>query len=271
MKTIIAVALCALSLIATNCGGGSEAKDQGGSESAATEAKDQGGSESAATPTGPESTPSTPSKQIFASQTVMLATLGSGALVERPRHLGLSGDGTGEMRRIRWTSWGGSTAVGHGRLGVNDCVPDCADGTFTWRDAEITLSNVGKCRGYRVYLDFSVDGAQSESLDFSGHCPRWPKVSGTDTTEEASAIKECGNKPAGGAWTYDQVQGAGLFNLTTRNVSCDEARSLVDQIDFSGDTPSYPGWTCEFVTQKYEFADIRCTSGIKVVRFQTGA
>jgi hypothetical protein len=37
------------------------------------------------------------------------------------------------------------------------------------------------------------------------------------------------------------------------------------------DPPSYPGWTCEYVSHEYEFADIRCTSGIKVVRFQTGS
>jgi hypothetical protein len=98
------------------------------------------------------------------------------------------------------------------------------------------------------------------------------QVSGLETTSEAaSAIQECGNKPAGGAWTYEQVQGAGHFNLTARNVSCAEARSVVDQIDFSSDPPSYPGWTCEFVAQEYELSDIRCTSGIKVLRFQTGS
>jgi hypothetical protein len=98
------------------------------------------------------------------------------------------------------------------------------------------------------------------------------QISGLQTTSEAaSAIQECGNKPAGGAWTYEQVLGAGHFNLTARNVSCTEARSVVDQIDFSSDPPSYPGWTCEYVSHEYEFADIRCTSGIKVVRFQTGS
>ena len=91
------------------------------------------------------------------------------------------------------------------------------------------------------------------------------------TSEAAPAIEECGSKPAGGAWTYGEVQGAGLFNLTASNVSCVEARSLVDQVDFSSDPPSYPGWTCQFISEGYEFADIRCTSGIKVVRWQTGA
>jgi TolA-binding protein len=98
------------------------------------------------------------------------------------------------------------------------------------------------------------------------------QISGLETTSEAvSSIQECGNKPAGGAWTYEPILGAGHTNLTAANLSCSEARSVVDQLDFSSDPPSYPGWTCEFVSHKYEFAEIRCTSGIKALRFQTGS
>jgi hypothetical protein len=90
-------------------------------------------------------------------------------------------------------------------------------------------------------------------------------------TEKTSAIQECGNKPAGGAWTYGQVDGAGHFNLTARNVSCPEARYLVDHINFESSSLYYPGWSCGYVRQEFEFSDIRCTSGIKVIRWQTGA
>jgi hypothetical protein len=93
-------------------------------------------------------------------------------------------------------------------------------------------------------------------------------------SETTSDVRECGNKPAGGAWTYEQVQGAGHFNLTARNVSCADARDIVDQITFETDPPyepQYPGWSCTYVRQEFEFSDIRCTSGSKVIRWQSGA
>ena len=94
------------------------------------------------------------------------------------------------------------------------------------------------------------------------------------SSEATSTTQECGNKPADGEWTYGEVEGAGHFNLTARNVPCDEARAIVDRVAFATAPPyepSYPGWSCRYVSRGQEFTDIRCTSGDKVVRWQSGA
>lgn len=91
---------------------------------------------------------------------------------------------------------------------------------------------------------------------------------------QTADISECGNKAAGGSWTGSDVSGAGDFNLTARNLSCVEARAIVDHMKFESDppyAPYYPGWSCGYLTQAYEFNDIRCTSGSKAIRWQSGA
>ena len=99
-------------------------------------------------------------------------------------------------------------------------------------------------------------------------------ISVAEPEEETPAIQECGNQPAGGSWTYGDVDGAGHFNLTAQGLSCTEARYIVDHINFGSSPPyepNYPGWSCAYVKQEYEFTDIRCTSGSKVIRWQGAA
>jgi hypothetical protein len=101
------------------------------------------------------------------------------------------------------------------------------------------------------------------------------QISALERTPKATPdVQECGNKPAGGAWTYEQVAGAGDFNLTARGVLCADARYIVDHTTFGNNPPyepQYPGWSCGYLRQEFEFSDIRCTSGTKVVRWQSGA
>ncbi len=42
----------------------------------------------------------------------------------------LSGDGTTALWDMSWTSWTGSAAVGQGTEKIDDCNPDCAQGTL---------------------------------------------------------------------------------------------------------------------------------------------
>jgi hypothetical protein len=98
-------------------------------------------------------------------------------LRERPTEFGLSGDSSRRMKNITWTSWGGTTATGSGLLGVDNCSPDCAGGTFTWTPTTITLSNRGVCFGYQSYRDYSTNGDKPSDLDFGSappYCPSQP-------------------------------------------------------------------------------------------------
>jgi Uncharacterised protein family UPF0547 len=108
---------------------------------------------------------------IYDVQSVVGASMGLVPLRERPPGFSFGVDGSGRMKQITWKSWSGETAVGDGQYGVNTCNPSCAQGAFQWKQATITLSDVGTCNGKRVYLDYSIDGQPPASLDFTDQCP----------------------------------------------------------------------------------------------------
>ena len=56
-----------------------------------------------------------------------------------PSTIDFSGDSTNIVTHLTWASWGPSTATGRGRIGLNNCQPNCAQGTVTQVDAVIDL------------------------------------------------------------------------------------------------------------------------------------
>ena len=92
-------------------------------------------------------------------------------------------------------------------------------------------------------------------------------VTATPVANAAAPIKECGNYSVEkDRWTYGTVYGAGIFNLTTRNVTCRYARNIVTSAN------GMATFNCKTLDEAYEYADIRCTRKAgKVIRYQTGA
>jgi hypothetical protein len=93
------------------------------------------------------------------------------------------------------------------------------------------------------------------------------------TPAHAAPIVECGNYGATASgrvgWTYADIEGAGIYNVTTRNVRCSSARGFVRR--YRGTDTYYPTWRCREVND-YEFSDIRCTASRgRVIHWQTGA
>ena len=91
----------------------------------------------------------------------------------------------------------------------------------------------------------------------------------------SAAVRDCGNYD-GLQWSDDQPDGAGVFNVYGKNVSCTTARrlSLNAFRDYRpGDRKWRHGrWTCRIVSQSYEYTKARCArSGDRVVRWETGA
>lgn len=89
----------------------------------------------------------------------------------RPEILPLSGDGTvfvggpgwkARGRRIldfgavRWTSFGGSEATGLGLLWLNNCQPNCAEGSFRHYSAAVTATVVRKGHYTRLKVESIV-------------------------------------------------------------------------------------------------------------------
>ena len=76
-----------------------------------------------------------------------------GAIGVRPSSLAVSSDGT--IEDLRWSSWGSTDAVGHGRLRVLDCDPTCAGGGVDHVPVRIQLSAPRLC-GRATYFDRAV-------------------------------------------------------------------------------------------------------------------
>ena len=60
----------------------------------------------------------------------------------KPTQITTSGDGSAYVDKITWSSWGGSQAAGAGTLELNNCTPNCAQGTYTGYPATVTLDGL---------------------------------------------------------------------------------------------------------------------------------
>ena len=73
---------------------------------------------------------------------------GTHQAVEPSRLLSLSGDGAFYMTKIRhWHHWNHHRATAHGKVHLNDCKPDCADGHFHTYRGFVRVSRPLNCGG----------------------------------------------------------------------------------------------------------------------------
>jgi hypothetical protein len=67
--------------------------------------------------------------------------------VIKPRQFTYTGDSTGMVKDVDWSSWGDDPAAGTGELWINDCVPICARGSWIDRGrVSFTLSAISSGR-----------------------------------------------------------------------------------------------------------------------------
>lgn len=86
------------------------------------------------------------------------------ALVYEPDTIGVGASSA--ITEIRWTTYGGLTAVGKGIIPSNDCVPSCAEGTITPTPITVRLTSRILCRGKLVYGRMAIQGAGLEDSTF---------------------------------------------------------------------------------------------------------
>ena len=147
-----------------------------GSRQAAVQAGGPGSGSTPTTVTPTTFTPSTVTPSTVAPSTVAPSTVAAPQLIvrsfdgtisyvgRRPATIGFSGDSTNIVSHLTWTSWGPTTAVGHGLLGLDNCKPNCASGTVTEVLTTIELSDV-------VSGHFTAMTEKSGSLDRSYSYP----------------------------------------------------------------------------------------------------
>lgn len=76
--------------------------------------------------------------------------------VYRPRLLGVAGEGSFVVEKMRWSSWGRRSARGRGIGAQDDCLPDCATGTFHRAPARVRLWRPRSRCGNRIWTRMTL-------------------------------------------------------------------------------------------------------------------
>jgi serine/threonine protein kinase len=142
---VLAIGAGTGAVIALNADGHSAGSHQPPSASVAS-----GGTQAAhATPTlsaaGRTSAPagsqrSSDAPTVTSSAPLPVVTIGSFIGI-KPSEIDFSGDSGNIVSKIYWVSWTATGATGYGTLGIQSCIPNCAEGSVTYVPATITLSN----------------------------------------------------------------------------------------------------------------------------------
>jgi hypothetical protein len=66
--------------------------------------------------------------------------------------------------QILWSEWNQTGARGTGTYNVNDCEPDCADGTMLRGPVDITLSNPTEYKGKFYLRTLVINSADGKNL-----------------------------------------------------------------------------------------------------------
>lgn len=86
----------------------------------------------------------------------------------KPRTLELTADGTLEVLKVHWDSWGGATAGGRGRAEYHGCTPNCAAARDHHARVSIQLSRIRQCgsRSYYSHVQLILPSGKLLDRDF---------------------------------------------------------------------------------------------------------
>ena len=85
----------------------------------------------------------------------------------RPKQITNSGDGSGYVKDLVWTNWGSPQATATGTQALNNCTPNCAQGTYVDYPATVTLAGLTPYgtdhEAYSTIVIQSPDAGMTES------------------------------------------------------------------------------------------------------------
>jgi len=118
------------------------------------------------TTTSPPATTSTTTTTAPPSTTTTAAVpalvpLGGATPLYRPSQFNYTQDGTGSVSNITWSTWSSAGATGTGTVNLNNCVPNCASGTFTGYPATVTLSGASQTSQGYVFTQMVISAPGS--------------------------------------------------------------------------------------------------------------
>lgn len=93
--------------------------------------------------------------------------------VHEPVQFWFTGDSTGYVDNLTWSSWGAGGAVGSGTLHINDCTPNCASGTFKAFPAAVNLSGATQTPHGFLFTQLAIDSPTAPGGSQTFPIPRW--------------------------------------------------------------------------------------------------
>jgi hypothetical protein len=115
----------------------------------------------------------------------------------RPSEIVFAADGNWEVTGLRWHGWGTGVARSDGTSHVNDCIPNCAQGTITLVPAHVTLSNPGRYHNREIYRCYHLYYTAKTSAPTDRGC--LPVQAINRKTQEAEEPTDVQTVPEGGA------------------------------------------------------------------------
>jgi hypothetical protein len=82
-------------------------------------------------------------------------------------------DGTINVSQIVWNTWTSSVAVGIGTLNMNNCSPDCANGSWTRAPTNVVLDKPADTAQGLLFTRLTVSGLAS-TQNGGGYSMRLP-------------------------------------------------------------------------------------------------
>ncbi len=127
-------------------------------------------------PPGASAPPATSAPPAAAGFTVCITPVVtcSGEMRTEPVQIIVSGDGTAFVSGLTWAGWGSATATGTGTLKLDNCNPNCAQGSLTGYPATVTLSDpTAYGSSHQGYAAMSVSAPSSSfgTRTYSGLIP----------------------------------------------------------------------------------------------------
>ncbi len=105
----------------------------------------------------------------------LIPDCGDGAAYKPKSVIIACGDGAFRIAKLKWSSWGKSSAAGHGTAKVNTCTPNCAQGKFKSYPVTLTADKPGACpSGKRAFkrLTYTFTGKKPSGVKRTAHVAR---------------------------------------------------------------------------------------------------
>jgi hypothetical protein len=84
----------------------------------------------------------------------------------RPNQITTSADGSGYVKNLVWSAWGAPQATATGLMEIDNCEPNCAQGTYAGYPATVTLAGLTPYgTGLEAYSTIVVQAPAANSTE----------------------------------------------------------------------------------------------------------